>query len=165
MGKSSKNIAAVVEELIKAPVEAEGIELWDVEYVKEGASYYLRVTIDKEAGVDIKDCEKIHRMIDPILDEADPIEGAYYLQVSSPGIERELRLPRHFTAMLGEQVELKLFSALELENGEKIKHITGKLAAYDEVDGGMITLEDNEGKQAFIPRSAVSKAHIVFDFD
>jgi len=165
MAKGSKNIAAVVEELIKAPIEAEGIELWDVEYIKEGANFYLRITIDKEGGVDINDCEKIHRMIDPILDEADPIEGAYYLQVSSPGVERELRLPRHFEAMIGEPVELKLFSAIELEGGEKIKNIVGKLAAYDDSEGGMITLEDDTGKQAFIPRASVSKAHIVFDFD
>ncbi len=166
VAKGSKNIATAVYELIGGPVEELGYILWDVEYVKEGANYYLRVTIDteKEGGIDILDCEKVHRMLDPLLDEADPIEGAYYLSVSSPGIERELRLPWHFGRCIGQTVELRLFSAIETDAG-KVKHITAKLKGYEEEDGGTVILEDNAGLLARIPRSAVSKAHTVFDFD
>ena len=83
-----KNVAGTVAELIADTVRENGCELWDVEYVKEGADWHLRVTIDREGGVGIDDCERVHRAIDPLLDEADPIEGSYYLEVSSPGIPR-----------------------------------------------------------------------------
>ena len=94
--KSSKNTAAVVRELLEGTVNSLGFDLWDVEYVKEGADMYLRITIDSPAGIDITDCERVHRVIDPIIDEADPIDEAYMLEVSSPGVERQLRTPSHF---------------------------------------------------------------------
>ena len=93
MKKSTKNIASTVRELIAPTAESLGLILWDVEYVKEGTEWYLRVTIDTEEGVTIEDCEKMHRAIDPLLDEADPIEGSYTFEVSSAGADRVLKKP------------------------------------------------------------------------
>ena len=98
MAKGQKNIAQTVTDLIIGKINDLGYSLWDVEYVKEGASYYLRITIDSENGISIDDCEKVHRGIETILDDADPIEGAYHLEVSSPGIEHVLRTEDHFPA-------------------------------------------------------------------
>ena len=86
----------VVYGLIEPVVQSLGVTLWDVRFVKEGASYYLRVYIDKEGGVGIDDCVAVSHAIDPVIDEADPIDKQYYLEVCSPGIERELTRDRHF---------------------------------------------------------------------
>ena len=94
--KKSGNTVAEVTELVQPIVEELGLTLWDVRYVKEGAMWYLRIFIDKDEGVSIDDCETVSRAIDAPLDELDPIEGNYTLEVSSPGIERELILDRHF---------------------------------------------------------------------
>ena len=91
-------VTELVAQFAKPVVESHGCELWDVEYVKEGARKILRITIDSEEGVNIEHCEQMHRAMDPILDEADPIEEAYYLEVSSPGIERELKTEEHIFA-------------------------------------------------------------------
>jgi ribosome maturation factor RimP len=98
--------------LAEPVAESLGYFIWDVEYVKEGARQILRITIDTEAdeGITIEDCEKMHRAIDPVLDEADPIESAYYLEVSSPGIERELKYDFHFLACEDWDVEVKLYA-------------------------------------------------------
>ncbi len=111
--KGQKNIAGAVRELLSPKIEEElGYILWDVEYVKEGAERYLRITIDSEEGIGIEDCERVHRAIDPILDEADPIENSYRLEVSSPGIERELRCEEHIYACMGWEVEAKLYAPI-----------------------------------------------------
>ena len=94
------NIAEKVEALIRPCISELGYRIWDVEYVKEGAEWYLRVTIDSDDGIGIDDCERVSRAINPIIDEADPIEDFYYLEVSSPGIERVLRRPEHFAASI-----------------------------------------------------------------
>lgn len=86
-----KSIKDTVREAISPTVTELGYRIWDIEYSKIGADYHLEITIDSNAGIGIEDCERVHRAIDPILDECDPIEGFYYLEVSSPGIERELR--------------------------------------------------------------------------
>ena len=104
--KKNGGVVATVKRLAEPIAEGLGYELWDVEYVKEGADYYLRITIDSSEGITIEDCEKMHRAIDPVLDEADPIESAYYLEVSSPGSERELRTDAHILACIGEDVEV-----------------------------------------------------------
>lgn len=96
---STQGTASAVRELIEPTVTELGYDIWDVEYVKEGADMHLRITIDSEDGIDIDDCEKVHRAIDPLIDEADPIEESYLLEVSSPGIERRLRTPEHFSCM------------------------------------------------------------------
>lgn len=156
MKKPAKNIAATVTELVAPTAEALGLILWDVEYVKEGTEWYLRVTIDTEEGVTIEDCERMHRAIDPILDEADPIEGSYNLEVSSPGLERELKNDFHLAACVGEQVELRLFAPVD---GSKIW--SGTLAPVD--DEGRICIETAEGLRAF-ERAAVARVRTVFDF-
>lgn len=154
MASTHKNIAETVRELITPTVNEQGCSLWNVEYIKEGARQILRVTIDRENGVDINDCEAVHRAIDPILDEADPIPVAYYLEVSSPGVERELRLPFHYEVCLGLTVDVKLFAAL---NG--VKQITGTLVAYDD-ETKAITVDET-----VIPLEKVSKVNLHFDFE
>lgn len=104
------NIASVAEKIITPCVEELGYRVWDVEFVKEGAGWYLRITIDSDDGIDIDDCEKVSRAISPLLDEADPIEQNYTLEVSSPGLERTLRTPQHFAACIGEEIEVRLYS-------------------------------------------------------
>ena len=158
MAKVQKNIAQTVNEMILPTVNELGYSLWDVEYVKEGASYYLRITIDCESGISIDDCEKVHRAIEPILDREDPIEGSYHLEVSSPGIERVLRTEDHFIAMAGETVMLHLFTT---QNGKKI--FKGKLLGVDEANGNIV-LEENGEELEFPPRS-IARAHLYYDFD
>ena len=105
----AKNPTAVkVTGLIKEAIESLGLMLWDVKFVKEGTSWYLRVFIDKDGGVDINDCTDVSRLIDPIIDEADPINVSYYLEVCSPGLERELTEDWHFEKYKGEKVLIKL---------------------------------------------------------
>ena len=153
---AKKNIAATVRELVQPTVEELGYTLWDVEYVKEGAFFYLRFTIDHENGIDIADCEKVHRRIEPVIDEADPIENFYYLEVSSPGVERILRTDRHFAWAVGEKIVLKLFTALDGK-----KELCGKLLAVEE---DKLLLETGE-QTIPVEKSAVSRATLYYDFD
>ena len=104
-------IADKVFSLVQSTVEAQNVKLWDVRFVKEGANWYLRLILDSESGITIDDCTNVHHAVDPILDEADPIDRAYYLEVCSPGLERELTREAHFEACLGEKVKLKLYKA------------------------------------------------------
>ena len=117
-----------VETLVKNPIENLGYQLYDVQYAKEGKDYFLRVFIDKEAGIDLADCEKVSNEINPILDEADYIKEQYFLEVSSPGIERVLRKDKHLEQNIGKQVEVKLFK--KDENGSK--NYIGELKKFDE---------------------------------
>ena len=157
MNQNTKNVAGVVTELI-APVANElGYELWDVEFVKEGTRRILRVTIDSEEGITIEDCEKMHRAIDPVLDEADPIEDAYYLEVSSPGLERELRTDDHIYACEGWEVEVRLFAPID---GSKVFNgILGPLT-----EDGSVTIE-TEGSVRTFAKNTVAKITTVFHFD
>ncbi|MBR4122962.1 MAG: ribosome maturation factor RimP, partial [Clostridia bacterium] len=107
------NVADRVYTLIKEAVEEQGVMLWDVRFLKEGASWYLRVFIDSESGITIDDCTNVSHAIDPIIDEADPIDKAYYLEVCSPGIERELTRPFHFESVIGQRVKVKLYKAID----------------------------------------------------
>lgn len=148
-----KNIASAVAELLRPTVEQEGVSLWDVEYVKEGATQILRITIDSEKGIDIDDCERVHRAIDPVLDEADPIPVAYTLEVSSPGLERELRTPAHIRLFLGAEVILHFFAP---QNGAK--QLRGILEDYKEEEDAVVL----DG-QSF-PRSKISKIYLYYEF-
>ncbi|MGN8968096.1 ribosome maturation factor RimP [Intestinimonas sp. HCP28S3_D6] len=129
-------------------VEAAGCSLWDVEYVKEAGEWFLRVYIDKEGGVSINDCEAVSRPLSDALDEADPIEGSYTLEVSSAGADRVLKKPEHFAAFLGSEVDVKLYRAREGR-----KELTGVLKGYDngdvtvELPGGDATLEKKDVAQ------------------
>ena len=114
-------------------VEAQGCSLWDVEYVREGSDYILRLCIDKEGGVDISDCEAISRAVEPILDEVDPIPGSYQFEVCSAGLERALKRPQDFQRFLGSPVTVKLYRP---RNG--LKEIPAILRDYQE---GKITVE------------------------
>ena len=117
-----------VEELIKDKIENIGYNLYDVEYAKEGPNYYLRIFIDNEKGIDLNDCEKVSNEINEILDQADYIKEQYFLEVSSPGVERILRKDRHLEQNIGEVVEVKLFK--KDENGSK--DYQGRLESFDE---------------------------------
>ena len=155
MKNGTKNVAATVSELIAPIAEGLGYFLWDVEFVKEGSRHILRVTIDSEEGINIDDCEKMHRAIDPVLDEADPIETAYYLEVSSPGIERELRTDAHILGCIGESVEVKLYAPVD-----GVKSISGILAGYED---GKISVNVGTSVKTF-DRKEVAKIKTVFDF-
>ena len=141
------NSAERVYELIKDAVEAEGVRLWDVRFLKEGASWYLRVFIDKPEGISIDDCTNVSHAIDPIIDEADPIDVSYYLEVCSPGIERELTRSRHYEESLGKQVRLKLYRAYDGK-----KEITGTLEDVTEENVTLVT----EGNALTVERKNIS---------
>lgn len=121
------NIADTVTALIKETVEAQGVSLWDVRFVKEGADWFLRIFIDKEEGISIDDCVNVSHAIDPIIDETDPIDRSYTMEVSSPGIGRELIRPEHFIKMQGREIKVKLYKALDGS-----KEITGTLVSFED---------------------------------
>ena len=156
--KSSKNVVATVTEALKPVINELGYSVWDIEYVKEGADYFLRFTIDHADGVDILACEKVHRTIDPLLDELDPIEEAYHLEVSSPGVERDVKYDWHYEVLIGAKLELRLFAPIEAFPGKK--SIVGILKGYED---GVITLEV-DGEDVTVPHDAVAKAKTVYDF-
>ncbi|MCI8443347.1 MAG: ribosome maturation factor RimP [Provencibacterium sp.] len=112
-GERKSSAAASVLKIAEPVAERMGLEIWDVRYEKEGASWYLRIFIDKPGGVNINDCEQFSRAVDPLIDEADPIDGSYYFEVSSPGIERELCRPEHFLRYIGQKVTVRLIRPLE----------------------------------------------------
>ena len=126
-------VTDLVAQFAQSIVEENGCSLWDVEYVREGSERYLRVYIDKEGGVDITDCEKVHRAIDPVLDEKDPIAESYHFEVCSAGLERVLKRPGDFARFMDSAVLVKLYRP---RNG--LKEIPGILRGYEE---GKVTLE------------------------
>lgn len=131
-----------VESLIKNEIEEQGYELYDVEYVKEGKDYFLRIYIDKEKGIDLNDCEKVTNKITEILDKEDYIKEQYFLEVSSPGVERVLKKDKHLQSNLESKVTIKLFKPLENQ-----KQYIGILKQFDdknitiEVDGNLLEIE------------------------
>lgn len=141
------SVAEKVFGLIKDTVEAQNVRLWDVRFVKEGASWYLRVIIDSDAGISIDDCTNVHHAIDPILDEADPIDKSYYLEVCSPGLERELARDEHFAAMAGGKIKLRLYKARD-----GVKEFAG-LLKYGDKDRVVVIIDDTETEFA---RSEIS---------
>lgn len=151
-----KNVVGVVSELVSPVADEMGIIIWDVEFVKEGSKKILRITIDSEEGIDINTCETFHRTIDPMLDEADPIDESYYLEVTSPGIEREIKTDAHIEMCLGEKVELKLYAP---KNGSKA--YTGILQGLS--DEGKVIIDIN-GESVDFDKKEISKMHTVFDF-
>ena len=153
VSQMKKSIKDTVRELIEPTVNELGYRIWDVLYSKIGADYHLEITIDKDGGIDIDDCEKVHRAIDPIIDEADPIEDFYYLEVSSPGIERELRTDEHITLSVGQRVEAKLFSA---KDGKK--SVKGILTSFD---GERVTLKENE-EDIILEKNEIAKLTTVY---
>ena len=126
-------VTEIVAGFARPVVESFGCELWDVEYVREGSDYFLRLYIDKESGVDITDCEKISRAVDPILDEKDPIAESYHFEVCSAGLERALKRPGDFERFMGSPIMIKLYRP---RNG--LKELPGILRGYEE---GKVTAE------------------------
>ena len=150
-------IEKIVMDLALPVVEEAGLELWDVEYVKEGAEWILRVVIDSNEGVTLDDCERVSRAIDPVLDEADPIEEAYYLEVSSPGIERELRCRMHLEACEGWNVEVRLYAPRD-----GVKSFRGELLAMEDEDD---SIRISVGEQVLCFASEeVAKVKTYFEF-
>ncbi len=145
---AGNHTARLVRQLVEKEITALGLTLWDVRFVKEGASWYLRLFIDKEGGVTIDDCTDVSHAVDPILDAADPIDVSYYLEVCSPGLNRELREEAHYRFAVGKQINLTLYKA---ENGSKT--VQGILADYQ--DGPVLTVgEENK----VYPAATVAKA-------
>lgn len=144
-----------VEQLVKNPIEKLGYSLYDVEYVKEGPEYYLRIYIDKESGIDLNDCEKVSNEINEILDRADYIKEQYYLEVSSPGIERKLRKDKHLEQNISKNVEIKLFK--KDNNGKK--EYTGKLKAFNQEE---IIIETD--KEITIERKNIAQIKTIYEW-
>ncbi|MEG1773739.1 MAG: ribosome maturation factor RimP [Oscillospiraceae bacterium] len=138
MAKGKKNTAQFCTELAGPLLEQLGLTLWDVRFEKEGAGWFLRFFIDKEGGVDINDCEAFSRAIELLLDEADPIEQSYCLEVSSPGIERELTRPWQFAQSIGRPVTARL-----IRPRENLREIAGTLLSYSEE--GVAIIETEQG--------------------
>lgn len=154
-----KNIAGCVWELLEGVAEELGYRIWNVEYVREGADMYLRVTIDSDAGINIEDCERMTRAADPILDEADPIDSSYIFEVSSPGVERVLTTDEHFARMAGCEVELKLYRPIE-HDGTSARIIHGILVGRAD---GRITVNTPSGELS-LESSAVARTTTVYDW-
>lgn len=152
--KGAKNIVSRVTPLAEELAKEQGYFIWDIDYVKEGTEWFLRIDIDSDEGVNIEDCERFSRAIDPILDENNPIEEGYTLQVSSPGIEREIKNDFHLSRCVGEMVKVRLYAPL---NG--FKEYIGTLEGYD---SEKITLDVDEIVE--IPRKAIGKMNIYFEF-
>lgn len=143
------------EALVQPILDEHGFELWDVEYVKEGANYYLRVYADKEGGITIDDCVTISRALEGKLDEEDFISEAYILEVSSPGLGRPLKRERDFARSIGAAVDVKLYQAVNQQ-----KEYTGILKAYDEKKV-ILELEETEME---IQRNEIALIRLAFDF-
>ena len=149
---------AELEKLVKPIVESLGYELYDVEFIKEGADWYLRVYIDSnKKTVDLDDCEKVSNFVSDMLDEKDPIATAYHLEISSCGMEKHLREKKHFESAIGEQVELKLYTPIE-----KSKLFVGKLINVTDEN---VTIVDEHEKETVLPFSNVSSAKILYNWE
>lgn len=139
MANKGKNTVSAVEELALPIAQGLGLRIWDVRYLKEGSQWYLRVFIDKDGGVDINDCENMSRALDEPLDRLDPIDGEYILEVSSPGVERELVRPEHFMEFIGADIMVKMIRPIE-GVGREFK---GVLTSYED---GAVTITDHSGE-------------------
>lgn len=150
-----KKITELTAELAAPAIAEQGCTLWDVEYVKEAGTWYLRILLDKEGGVDILDCEAVSRKVSDLLDEADPIEGSYTLEVGSAGAERALKRPGDFARFLGSPVLVKLYKA---RDGRK--EFPGYLKSYD---NGDITITAG-GKDLTFPKAEVALCRLRIEF-
>ena len=151
------NIEQKVEQLIEKKINEIGYELYDVEYAKEGKNYFLRIFIDSPNGIDLNACEKVNDGISDLLDKADYIKEQYFLEVSSPGVERVLRKDKHLKQNIGTEINVKLFK--KDENG--FKEYNGILKNFDE---NQITIE-TENKQMTIERKNISQIKTIYNWD
>lgn len=142
-------------DLARPVVEEEGCSLWDVEYLREAGTWYLRIYIDREGGVSIDDCERISRRLDPILDEADPIPESYVFEVGSAGADRELKRPSDFARFMGAEIEVKLYKPLDGS-----KSFVGRLTGYEE---GTVVL-DWRGKELRFAPAQIAQVRLYVSF-
>ncbi len=157
-----KGICLKVYEIIEPIVSELGYRIWDVEYYKEGSEQILCVTIDSEEGIDILDCEKVSRAIDEPLDVHDPIPVEYFLQVSSPGVERELKRAEHFEEYVGEKVTVGFYSTPKEGVFKGKKNAVATLKGFDEEET-MLSLETNEGEES-VPLEKLTGVKCYFEF-
>ncbi len=150
------NIEEKVEKLLEPKIQEIGYELYDVEYAKEGKNYFLRIIIDKPEGIDLNDCEKVNNAITDMLDEANYIKEQYFLEVSSPGIERVIRKEKHLKQNIGQEVQVKLFR--KDQNGKK--EYQGKLLDYTSEN---ITIQTSEEK-INIERKNISQIRTIYSW-
>lgn len=134
-----KSIEATIEEIVLPIVDSKGFEIVDIEYVKEAGEYYLRVFLDKEGGISLNDCETVSRELSEILDVKDPIKDNYFLEVSSPGLDRPLKKDKDFVRYQGRDVEIKLYKPL---NGSK--QFEGELVGLTEDKNIKVIIDENE---------------------
>ena len=151
----AKTYETKTEEILIPIVADAGVEIYDVEYVKEGSDWYLRVYIDKPEGVNINDCEIVNRALSAKMDELDFIDDAYILEVSSPGLGRALKKERHFAKSIGQEVEVKTYKAIDKE-----KQFVGILQSYEE---GVITIQTDKKEMKF-EKADVASVRLTFDF-
>ncbi|MBQ4058930.1 MAG: ribosome maturation factor RimP [Lachnospiraceae bacterium] len=156
---TKKEIETTCESLVLPIIEERGFELVDVEYVKEGANYYLRVYADKEGGITINDCADVSRALNPLLDAYDKeFKDPYILEVSSPGLLRPLKKDKDFARNLGKMIEIKLFKPLE---NSKVKEFEAELKEYDEKT---ITVLSEDDEETVIDRSNLALVRLAFEF-
>ena len=151
MAANKKSTVEKVEQIVFPIAKDLDLDIWDIRYLKEGASWFLRIFIDKDGGVDIDDCERMSRAIDQPLDDADIIKEQYFLEVSSPGLFRELVKPEHFERFKGESVTVRLIRPID-----GVKEFSGILLGFD---GTLIKIGQDELEKEF-ERSAVAKVFV-----
>ena len=153
---AKKDYESRTEAMLMPIVQTKGFELVDVEWVKEGANWYLRAYIDKENGITVDDCEEVSRALSDLLDEEDFISENYILEVSSPGLDRPLKKEKDFARSIGKDVEIRLYKAID-----KQKEFTGTLTSYD-ADSVTLTMED--GSERTFEKSEIALIRLAFDF-
>ena len=149
------NIEEKIERLVTKPINSLGYDVYDVQYVKEGKDYFLRIFIDKPDGIDLNDCEKVNNEINNLLDEADYIKDQYFLEISSPGIERILRKDKHLKDNIGKMIEVKLFKPVNNQ-----KTVEGTLNNFDKV---FILLKTNDD-EIQISRKDISVIKTIYEW-
>ncbi|MBE6778440.1 MAG: ribosome maturation factor RimP [Ruminococcaceae bacterium] len=156
---SPNKVVATVTELVSPITQENGVMLWDVRFVKEGATWILRVVIDREEEpVSINDCVAVSRRLSTVLDEVDPIPQSYCLEVTSPGADRELTRPDHFAYYVGYPVEVKLYKATD--TGQK--EMAGILEGYED---GTVTLRLEDDTLCAFDKKAVAAVHAIDEFE
>ncbi len=151
---NAKQIEEIVLNIATKLADEQGVDIWDVKYEKIGGNWFLTIILDKPDGIGIDDCEKFSRAISDILDEKDPIPDSYCLEVSSPGMNREIKKPKHFDAVMGQDLKISLYKAF---NGEK--EFIGKLTDYNKET---VTIETDENEIVF-ERKEISKIALYDD--
>lgn len=155
----SSQVITLTEELVNPILKEKNLELVDIEYVKEGKNWFLRVYIDKEGGVDITECGEVSELLSEKLDETDPITDAYFLEVSSPGVERPLKTKEDFASNIGKNIFVKLYEPID-----DSKEYEGTLVSFKE---DIVTMEykvKTRKKQVEIPYKKIAKARIAVTF-